>query len=233
MKNHKKALFIFRRDLRIQDNTGLIEAAQQSEQVIPCFIFDPQQTSDKNKFRSLNALQFMLESLKDLEEQIKKKGGKLYLFYGVAENVVKELIKQEKIDAVFCNRDYTPFSLNRDDKIKRACQAQNSAFEQSPDALLHEPEEIKTQNGEPYSVYTAFHKACVKYHTVNKPRILDSITFYTKPIDLTQDKTIYKKILPKTNPNIHAHGGRRNGLSLLKKIKNFNTYNETRDYPTL
>ncbi len=37
---YKKSLFIFRRDLRIEDNVGLIEALQNSEEIIPCFIYD-------------------------------------------------------------------------------------------------------------------------------------------------------------------------------------------------
>jgi deoxyribodipyrimidine photo-lyase len=64
-------LFIFRRDLRLEDNTGLIAALQSSEQVIPCFIFDPRQVEDKqNPYKSNNALQFMIESIIDLEKQI-------------------------------------------------------------------------------------------------------------------------------------------------------------------
>ena len=37
---YKKSLFIFRRDLRLEDNIGLIEALQNSTEVIPCFIYD-------------------------------------------------------------------------------------------------------------------------------------------------------------------------------------------------
>jgi len=76
----KTSLFIFRRDLRLTDNTGLIAALEQSAQVIPCFIFDPTQVSDDNKYKSTNALQFMLESLDDLAEQLAARGGKLHLF---------------------------------------------------------------------------------------------------------------------------------------------------------
>ena len=43
--NDEKSLFIFRRDLRLEDNTGLISAlSQAAEHVIPCFILDEQTT---------------------------------------------------------------------------------------------------------------------------------------------------------------------------------------------
>ena len=61
---HNSSLFIFRRDLRLADNTGLNNALAQSNKVIPCFIFDPRQVEDSNKYKSNNAIQFMIESLK-------------------------------------------------------------------------------------------------------------------------------------------------------------------------
>ena len=72
----KKSLFIFRRDLRLEDNTGLIRALESSEQVIACFILTPEQI-DKNPYRSDHCLKFMIESLEDLSEQLKEKGGRL------------------------------------------------------------------------------------------------------------------------------------------------------------
>ena len=75
MKNYKRALFIFRRDLRLDDNTGLIKALGDSESVVPCFIFDPRQIED-NQYKSENAIQFMVESLRDLNSQLNKKSGR-------------------------------------------------------------------------------------------------------------------------------------------------------------
>ena len=60
-----KSLFIFRRDYRIIDNKGLIEACKKSNEILCVFIFTPEQVKD-NKFKSENAIQFMIESLKDL-----------------------------------------------------------------------------------------------------------------------------------------------------------------------
>ena len=42
-KAFKSALFIFRRDLRLDDNTGLLKALSLAEEVYPVFIFDPRQ----------------------------------------------------------------------------------------------------------------------------------------------------------------------------------------------
>lgn len=73
-KKFQQSLFIFRRDLRIQDNTALNHALTSSEKVFTCFIFDPQQiNAKKNNYKSNAAVQFMVESLQDLEKEIKKR----------------------------------------------------------------------------------------------------------------------------------------------------------------
>ena len=60
----KYNLFIFRRDLRLIDNKALYYAMSNYENIIPIFIFTPEQISSKNKFKSDNAIQFMIEVFK-------------------------------------------------------------------------------------------------------------------------------------------------------------------------
>lgn len=232
MKNFKKALFIFRRDLRIQDNNGLIEALKKSEQVIPCFIFDSIQVGTKNSYRSMNAIQFMVESLKELNDQLRKKGSHLYFFYGDTHEIVKKLIILQKIDAVFVNRDYTPFSLKRDEQLEKNCIQHNCAFFSHNDLLLHEPEQILSGNGTPYSIFTAFYKKAVLL-PVQKQQIKITGTFFNKPIVLSHGFEVLKKINLQHNKKIWLKGGRSQALLLLKKIKNLANYSKTRDYPEL
>lgn len=71
---YENGLFIFRRDLRIQDNVGLNYALSQCKNVYTIFIFTPEQVTSKNKFKSDNSIQFMIESLDELSENIKQHG---------------------------------------------------------------------------------------------------------------------------------------------------------------
>jgi deoxyribodipyrimidine photolyase len=65
-------IFLFHRDLRIHDNTTLINQIINEEDVIPIFIFTPEQINkNKNKYFSNNAVQFMIESLHELSNEIK------------------------------------------------------------------------------------------------------------------------------------------------------------------
>lgn len=231
MTQFKKSLFVFRRDLRITDNTGLNMALSTSQAVIPCFIFDPRQVGVKNVYRCSRAIQFMIESLKSLDAQLKKKNGELYIFSGVAEHIVEKVIEQENIDAVFVNRDYTPFSLKRDEAIEKICAKKAIIFTSYPDALINEPEDVKTKNGSPYSIFTAFYRRAKKIK-VKATQKLSKGTFYSKPITDVK-KISYASIMKKKDPDIHIHGGSENGLKILKTLKKFKHYSKDRNFPSI
>ena len=64
-------IFIFYRDFRLEDNVGLINAAKENKNLYPIFIFNPEQVTSKNNYLSIKSIQFMIESLEDLEKSIK------------------------------------------------------------------------------------------------------------------------------------------------------------------
>ena len=69
----KYSLFIFRRDFRIVDNLGFNFAIKNCKNIIPIFIFTPEQVVN-NSFKSNNAVQFMIESLQNLNHYFEKIG---------------------------------------------------------------------------------------------------------------------------------------------------------------
>jgi deoxyribodipyrimidine photo-lyase len=111
---YENGLFIFRRDFRVIDNVGLYVANSICKNIYPIFIFTPEQVTKENKYKSDNAVQFMIESLKDLSESISKMGGKLQCYYGDNNKVVADLIKQLDINVVCFNIDYTPYAIKRE-----------------------------------------------------------------------------------------------------------------------
>ena len=65
-QNKKIGIFIFRRDFRIIDNIGLTALSKKCKTIYPIFIFTPEQVTDKNTYKSDNAIQFMIKSLEEL-----------------------------------------------------------------------------------------------------------------------------------------------------------------------
>lgn len=229
-KMYPLALHIFRRDLRLYDNTALIEALKSSKEVIPCFIFDKRQI-EKNEYKSTNCIQFMAHSLHELDTELRKKNSKLYFFYGIAEDVVTQLLVKLNIKAVFTNRDYTPFSRERDLKIEKICHELNVDFYSCADVLLHEPEEIMKSNLQPYTIFTHFFKKSIQIQ-VRLPKSNLYNNYYQKTIEI-EDKVTLKKLLKISNPNIILKGGRSEALSQLKKIKQLQDYQVIRNFPAV
>ncbi|MBW3019977.1 DNA photolyase family protein, partial [Candidatus Woesearchaeota archaeon] len=228
---HNLSLFIFHRDLRLDDNTSLIEALKNSEKVIPCFIFDERQVN-KNPYKSNNCLQFMLNSLKDLNDELKKKKSKLYIFHGLTEDVVDKIIKDKKIDAIYSNKDYTPFARKRDETIKKICEKNSIDFVQLDDALINPPGSVLKDDGTPYTVYTPFLRKA-RQIDVKKPVKNNLSNYYTQKISNEESSKIFDKILTVNNKNILLNGGIKEAKELLKKSKSLDYYDNNRNFPRL
>lgn len=225
------SIFIFRRDLRLQDNTGLLAALKESDKVIPCFFLDPTQL-EENEYRSDNSVQFMLESLQDLEKQLSKKDAKLYVFYGKPTEAIGKLIDETKIKAVYVNRDYTPHSLSRDNKIKEICEKKDVAYKQYGDCMLNEPEAVLKADGRPYTIFSAYlHKA--QTLKVRKPKKNNHRNYYTKKLISKESQRIYKKIIAKKNERIKLRGGRAKALARIQDLGRYRNYGKERDFPYL
>lgn len=230
MKQFARALFIFRRDLRLADNTALTAAAQAASEVIPCFIFDPRQYSEQNSYRSLPALHFLIQSLKDLSESIAALGGALYYAEGKAEEVIPTLAALLKCDALFFNKDYTPFSRKRDEAIAQACKKMGISCNSFDDALLIPPHQAVKADGTPYTVFTPFYKKMSQI-TIPLPRKLPLIKWHVR---LSPPKEIHTSIpdtIDTTAPlKVPLYAGRKHGKALLKKAgEQQEKYATTRD----
>ena len=124
INKHKEntSLFIFRRDFRLYDNTALYRCFKESKTVYPIFIFTPEQVTNKNEFKSSNAIQFMITSLQDLHTFQKLQ--ELTLFQGNYIDVLKQIINNNpQISAIYTNTDYTPYAIKRDIDINNLCKS--------------------------------------------------------------------------------------------------------------
>ena len=154
----KLSVFWFRRDLRWHDNHALLKAFLYSEEVIPIFIFDPKiLDSLSNNDRRICLL---FDRLQTLNTKIGAK--KIQLQYGNPELVFKNIFSKHDIQAVFCNEDYEPYAINRDTKIKDLCHEKGIEFFSLKDQLIFHKDEILSDEGKPYSIYTPFMKKWVK-----------------------------------------------------------------------
>ncbi|MBL8676533.1 MAG: deoxyribodipyrimidine photo-lyase [Alphaproteobacteria bacterium] len=142
----------FRKDLRICDNSALTQGVQFS--IIPLFIWD-----DEDPYKPGAASQWWLhKSLSSLQNSLSAYGLKLILRRGSPFKILEEIINSHNVSALYWNRCYEPYIIERDKKIKDffnsriKCQSFNAS-------LLAEPWTLKTQVGTPYQVFTPYWKA--------------------------------------------------------------------------
>jgi len=228
---YKKSLFIFRRDLRIEDNTGLNKALSLSEKVLPCFIINPQQVGPQNSYRSMHALEFMVQSLKDLHHAFEKKGGHLFLFHGTPEEIVEKIISSEKLDAVFVNEDYTPYSRSRDAHLQKLCKNFGIDFISTFDALLIKPHDGVSNQGTPYKIFTPFYKKN-SVNPIAQP-IAPKKNTYVTTVAANHKSLEFLDTLFENNKQQNSLGGRHEGLKALSHLTHFKNYPLTHDIVAL
>ena len=226
-------VFIFRRDLRLVDNTALYYATSKFKNVIPIFIFTLEQVSDKNKFKSDNAIQFMKTSLHEVDIELQKLDSKLYYFYGENLKVLQKIRKKIKVERIVFNMDYTPYARKRDEEIEKWGEENEIEVLKLEDYLLYPIDTLLKKDENPYTIFTPFKNAGLsqvqKVRKVNKKKLQNLISVP----EIQSLCTSPDKIKISENDNILVKGGRSHGLKILKKIKQFKKYGEERNTPSI
>ena len=149
-------IFWFRRDFRLDDNTGLFHALNAEFPVLPIFIFD------KNILDKLNQddarVTFIYQRILQIKEQLENRDSSLLVYYDAPINVFKKLITEYDIQSVFANKDYEPFARERDEKINSLLEASGVKFQTFKDHVIFEENEILKDSGEPYTIFTPYSK---------------------------------------------------------------------------
>jgi deoxyribodipyrimidine photo-lyase len=215
-------VFIFRRDLRTQDNLALNSLLHKGGNILPIFIFNPQQIDAKNNpYFSNNAVQFMIESLESLEQNIH-----INYFEEDDINVLEHIKRKYTINTIAFNKDYTPFAIKRDEKIIEWCKQNDINVLTEEDYTLFKMGSIVNGTGKPYQVFTPFYKATLKLK-VPKPIISSLAKVHFIHLVTKFDKRKYYI----QNNQLAVNGGRENALKRLKL--NHKSYAKSRDYPSL
>lgn len=154
----------------------------------------------KRRQRRVHLLKFLKESLLDLQKQFQKYdfknektksnydnfnvSGKLVFLFGGKSSIIKHIIQKDRdIEAIFVNRDYTPYSRKRDSLIKIICEMFNVDFIECPDILINEPEDILNSNNKPFKVFSQYYNKAIEIQLrrenfFDKKKLLENITSF-------------------------------------------------------
>ena len=151
-------LFWHRRDLRVADNVGLAAATgtrgDDRGPAAPVFVFDPDVLDHASDVR----VRRLLDALAALREDYRDRGSDLLVARGDPEAVLPEVADALDVDRVVWNRDYSGLARERDAGVRTALNDAGIDREAHHDAVLHTPDSIRTNAGDPYSVYSYYWK---------------------------------------------------------------------------
>lgn len=203
------------KDLRIADHAPLRDAVDTGE-VIPLFVFDPYFVAPARAREIPHGMQFLLESLRELEASLAERGCRLVVVSGKSVEVIPRLARRWKADRVVAYRWVEPFARERDRRVREALGVKLELYEGE---TLLPPGTLRTGAGNPYSVFSQFARAFRQTVLIGKPLpaprklppLPDGVEASTKPIPPCEALGVAR------NPAVLA-GGERAAQARLRRF---------------
>ncbi len=168
MTQDQYSIWWVRRDLRLTSNPALELASREHREVIPLFILDPVFIRSAQSLRT----DFLFSGLIELDKQLRRFGGKLFVQVGQPEQVLRRISDHFQAP-IYAEEDYTPYARQRDEKVSMEVKL----FLTRGLTIFH-PDEVRTDNGAPYQVFSQFKKRWLSLQLPKKAEYdLESITF--------------------------------------------------------
>ncbi|CAF0961683.1 unnamed protein product [Brachionus calyciflorus] len=187
MEKVTNCIYWFRKALRLHDNPSLLNAIEKSQYIYPIFILDPWFVQHSKV--GPNRWRFLLESLNDLDEQLKRKNSRLILIRGQPKKVFTEKIKEWNINLICFESDTEPYAKKRDEEITSLANELGVRVETKYGHTLYNPEYVyKKNNGKVPLQYQSFLGILAKIGDPPKP--LDELSGMFNKIEIDYD--LYK-----------------------------------------
>jgi deoxyribodipyrimidine photo-lyase len=222
---YQTSIVLFRRDLRLHDNTALNAALCQSREIFPCFILD--KTLLKQLDNNLPRIQYMLAALQELDTSLRELGSQLHVVYDDPIAGLLRLLETFHAEAVFFHRDISPYARRRDAALRLHCENHGMACHAVDDITLHPPEKTLKAEGTPYTVFTPFFRRAFML-PVPRPKKMVAENLAQDISEKTSLTTALSvaglQITPELSPTAQAK-------KALQLLKNLQEYERTRDIP--
>ncbi|HOO98008.1 MAG TPA: deoxyribodipyrimidine photo-lyase [Bacteroidales bacterium] len=151
----KISIFWFRRDLRLEDNTGLNAALSSGNHVLPLFIFDTNIIDELPKDDP--RISFIYNNLSEINRTLRDmEGSQVLVLKGDPVTIWKKLTLDYNIEAVYLNRDYEPYACDRDRKVEDVLKSAGINMYSFCDQVIFEKDDILKADSRPYTVFTPY-----------------------------------------------------------------------------
>lgn len=159
----------FKTDLRLHDNETLVRAMAENEQIVPVFCLDIQAYQQKQfGFQKMGArrFQFLLESLADLDQQLRELGSGLVVLQGKPEEVLPTFVHAYAAKKVYAKKEIAPEEKAEQDRVEKALWKVNAVVEVFSTSTMYHPEDLPFSIKHIPDLFTTFRKKVEKESTV-------------------------------------------------------------------
>jgi deoxyribodipyrimidine photo-lyase len=191
--------------------------------IVPLFILDDNQIDPaRNPYHSNAAVQFMCESLTDLDWTLRSEySSRLLIMRGNPVGVLENILIALPFRAVYSNIDYTPYAKRRDSLIKDWCESSGIEFHQTEDSDLWRLDQVVRDDGEPWRVLNEYFRELSNEINKNKNLIRISskipkhifLSSLPSSLPLIPAESLGSLYTPRTT--VGQRGGRSEGLKRL------------------
>jgi len=220
--NSRIVIFWFRRDLRLEDNVGLHHALQNGNKVLPVFIFDEEILDKLHKDDA--RVSFIYSTLGTINKGLNSMGSSLLVKQGNPLEVWKTLLEEFHVSQVFCNHDYEPYAIKRDQDVKGFLKSQSVSFHSYKDQVIFEKEDVLKTDGTPYTVFTPYKNKWLEHFQLNR----DTNSY---------EVDTFKKKFYQSNfdfPSLQSIGFEKSSIKVKPyDLSVMSNYENTRNYPAV
>ena len=161
----KTSVIWFKTDLRLHDNETIVKAIAQSDEVIPVYCFDESHFEDTEfGFKKTGSFrtQFLLESLIDLDNNLRKIGSGLLIVKGKPEIEIPKIAQQYKAYKVFAKREVAFEEKQTEKQVENELFKIQCSFETLSTSTLYHAEDLPFSIKDIPDVFTNFRKKTQK-----------------------------------------------------------------------
>mmetsp|Transcript_25798 Transcript_25798/g.83314 ORF Transcript_25798/g.83314 Transcript_25798/m.83314 type:complete len:566 (+) Transcript_25798:85-1782(+) len=148
-------LYWFRKALRLHDNPSLVAALDGATKLYPVFCMDPWYL--QNGKIGANRMQFLLESLQDLDASLRQMDSRLIVLQGCPVDNLSRVMDEWSISRLAFEIEHDPYAAERDGKVRAAADKAGIEVVTRVAHTLVDPEAIRLlAGGKPVTQYEAF-----------------------------------------------------------------------------
>jgi deoxyribodipyrimidine photo-lyase len=233
------AIVWFKNDLRLQDNETLVTAIKENQQIIPLYCFDESHfETTKYGYKKIGKFraQFLLESLNDLDANLRALGSRLVVVKGKPEEEIIKIAKQFSVKNVYAKFEIAPDEKRTEDAVADALEAIDISLHTFETTTLYKEFDLPFELNKLPDVFTDFRNKVEKNATIRnefaKPSKINSpsiTTFVLPSLDLFG----LSKTKIDSRRAIHFIGGESEAQKRLQhyfyETKAISKYKETRN----